>query len=153
MNRGKVLALSEEGYSQKEIAETNANRFKKPPEIKAEMRIEHGVHMSPSTTVRRLREAELNGCKSRQNPLLTARHKKARLAYARLHKNWTIRHWSRVLFSDESRFLNHRSDGCVCVRRMVREALNENCVQSSVKGGGGEIMVCSCIGRKGSGIL
>ena len=169
-NRGKVLALSEEGYSQREVArragccersvsdilkkerltggvrdrkiigrkrktttkedrlivrKSKADRFKTATEIKAEMQVEHGVHISSSTTRRRLREAGLNGCKTRQKPRLTARHKRARLQFARLHKNWSARQWSRVIFSDESRFLIHRSDGRVYVRRMVGEALNE----------------------------
>ena len=184
-NRGKVLALSEKGYSQREVArrvgccqrsvsdilkkerltggvrdrkiigrkrktttkedrlivrKSKADRFKTATEIKAEMQVEHGVHISSSTT-RRLREAGLNGCKTRQKPRLTARHKRARLQFARLHKNWSARQWSRVIFSDESRFLIHRSDGRVYVRRMVGEALNESCVQATVQHGGGGIMV------------
>ena len=161
-----VLALSEEGYSQREVplrvgccqrsvsdilkkkrltggvrdrkiagrkrktttkenrlivSKSKADRFKTATEIKAEMQVEHGVHISSSTTRRRLREAGLNGCKTRQKPRLTARHKRARLQFARLHKNWSARQWSRVIFSDESRFLIHRSDGRVYVRRMAGE--------------------------------
>ena len=197
-NRGKVLALSEEGYSQREVArrvgccqrsvsdilkkerltggvrdrkiigrkrktttkedrlivrKSKADRFKTATEIKAKMQVEHGVHISSSTTRRRLREAGLNGCKTRQKPRLTARHKRARLQFARLPKNWSARQWSRVIFSDESHFLIHRSDGRVYVRRMVGEALNENCVQATVQHGGGGIMVWGCISRKGMGIL
>ena len=91
---------------------------------------------------RRLREAGLlKGCRSRQKPRLTKRHNKTRLEFATLHKNWTATQWSRVIFSDESRFLIHRSDGRAYVRRMVGEALNVNCMQSTVKHGGGGIMV------------
>ena len=36
---------------------------------------------------------------------------------------------------------------------MVEEALNMNCVQSTVKHGGGGIMVLGCISRKEMGIL
>ena len=197
-NRGKVLALSEEGYSQREIArrvgccqrsvsdilkkqhltgsvkdrkipgrkrkttikedrlivrKSKADRFKTAPEIKAQMDIQHGVSISSSTTRRRLRKARLNGYKARQKPRLTARHKKARLEFARLHINWTARQWSHIIFSDESRFLIHRSDGRLYVRRMVGEEFNENCVQSIVKHGGGGIVVWGCISRKGMGIL
>ena len=134
-NRGKVLALSEEGYSQRAVArrvgcsqrsvsdilrkqrltgcvrdhviigrkrkttikedrlivrKSKADRFKTATEIKAEMQVEHGVRISSSTIRRRLREAGLNGCKTRKKPRLTARHKKARLEFARLHKNLSI---------------------------------------------------------------
>ena len=97
-----------------------------------------------SSTRRRLREAGLKGCTSRQKPRLTKRHKKTRLEFATLHKNWTATQWSRVI---------HRSDGRAYVRRMVGQALNVNCMQFTVKHGGGGIMVWGCISRKGMGIL
>ncbi|TWW73540.1 Poly [ADP-ribose] polymerase 2 [Takifugu flavidus] len=37
-------------------------------------------------------------------PVLTARHRRARLAFAIDHQNWQLRHWHPVLFTDESRF-------------------------------------------------
>ena len=135
------------------MRKSKADRFKSAPEIKAEMQAEHGVCISSSTTRRRLREAGLKGCRSRQKPRLTKRHKKTCLEFATLHKDWTATQWSRVIFSDESRFLIHRSDGRAYVRRMVGEALNANCLQSTVKHGGGGIMVWGCISRKGMGIL
>ena len=67
----------------------------------------------------------------------------------RTHKDWTAEHWSKVIFSDESRFLLHRSDGRVYVRRMAGEEFKEDCVQPTVKHGGGGIMVWGCINAKG----
>ena len=101
----------------------------------------------------KIKRSWTKGCRSRQKPRLTRRHKKTRLEFATLHKNWTATQWSRVIFSDESRFLIHRSDGRAYVRRMVGKALNMNCVQSTVKHGGGGIMVVGCISRKGMGML
>ena len=197
-SRGKVLALSEEGYSQREVAhrvgcsqrsvsdilkkqrltgcvrdrkilgrkikttskedriivrKSKADRFKSAPEIKAEIQAEHGVCISSSTKRRRSRGAGLKGCRTRQKLRPTKRHKKTCLEFATLHKHWTATQWSRVIFSDESRFLIHSSDGRAYVRRMVGEALNVNCVQSTVKHGGGGIMVWGCISKKGMGIL
>nr|CAH7756314.1 unnamed protein product [Callosobruchus chinensis] len=37
-------------------------------------------------------------------PLLTARHRTARLQWARAHQDWLLPQWRNVLFSDESRF-------------------------------------------------
>nr|CAH7766243.1 unnamed protein product [Callosobruchus chinensis] len=37
-------------------------------------------------------------------PLLTARHRTARLQWARAHQDWLLTQWRNVLFSDESRF-------------------------------------------------
>uniref|UniRef100_A0A803J6Q4 Tc1-like transposase DDE domain-containing protein n=1 Tax=Xenopus tropicalis TaxID=8364 RepID=A0A803J6Q4_XENTR len=36
--------------------------------------------------------------------VLTAQHRVGRLAFARQHQDWLIRHWCPVLFTDESRF-------------------------------------------------
>ncbi|CDQ59856.1 unnamed protein product [Oncorhynchus mykiss] len=36
--------------------------------------------------------------------MLTAQHHAGRLAFAREHQDWQIRHWRPVLFTDESRF-------------------------------------------------
>nr|CAH7741221.1 unnamed protein product [Callosobruchus chinensis] len=36
--------------------------------------------------------------------LLTARHRTARLQWARAHQDWLLPQWRNVLFSDESRF-------------------------------------------------
>nr|CAH7721699.1 unnamed protein product [Callosobruchus chinensis] len=37
-------------------------------------------------------------------PLLTARHRTARLQWTRAHQDWLLPQWRNVLFSDESRF-------------------------------------------------
>ena len=186
-DKGKVQALSEEGYSQRVIAvrigcsqrsvcdiliktkkltgsvkdlktpgrkrkttrrehrtmveESLCNCYKTAPEIKAKMQLEHGVSVSISTTRRRLREAGHIGRKPRKKPRLTWQNKKARVEFARTHKDWTAEQWSQAIFSDEPRFLLHRSDERVYVRRMAGEEFMEDCIQATVKHGGGGIMV------------
>ena len=197
-DRGKIVALSEEGYTQRVIAarvgctqasvsgilkkmmvygnvndakipgwkrktsqkedrivvrKSKADRFKTASQIKAEMQIDYDVDISVSTTRRRLREAGLNACRPRKKPRLTARHKKKRLDFAKAHQNWTAEQWAQVVFSDESRFLLHRSDGRILVRRMTGEELNEHCVQPTVRHGGGGIMVWGCINARGAGCI
>ena len=93
------------------------------------MQIEHGVNASTSTIQRRLREAGLNGRKARSTPHLTARHKKAHLEFARVHKDWTAEQWPELFFSDESRFCLNRSDGQIYVRRMSSEEFKESCIK------------------------
>ena len=99
------------------------------------MQVEHGVRISSSTFRRRLRKAGLNGCKAKEKPRLTARHRKFRLEFVRLHKNWTPDN-GLVWSIHESIFRIHWSDGRVYVRQMVGEALNESCVPSTVQRGG-----------------
>ena len=121
------------------VGKSMSDRYKTAPEIKAKMQLEHVVSVSTSTTRRRLREAGHIGRKPRKKPRLTSRHKKSRLEFARTHKDWTAEQWSQAIFSDESRFLFHRSDGRVYVRRMAGEEFMEDCVQPKVKHEGFEI--------------
>ena len=57
----------------------------------------------------------LKPLKLRMEPKLTAAQKQKRLDFAKAHINWSIRHWRRVPFIDESPFElfhppNHRND-------------------------------------------
>ena len=197
-NRAKAVALSEEGYSQRQIADrlgcsqksidrtlrrhsatgsvqdktipgrrrktsrrenslivrkSKADRFKTAPQIKAELQIEHGVQVSASTIQRRLREVGLLARKPCRKPHLTLCHKRARLQFSRVHRNWMQMQWSHVIFSDESKFMIHRSDGRVYVRRMASEEFSDRCAQKIVKHGGGGIMMWGCITANGVGLL
>ena len=60
---------------------------------------------------------------------------------------------SRVVFSDESRFLPFRSDGHPFVRCSPGEAYKDDCVQPIVKHGGGGVMVWGCMSESGVGGL
>nr|CAH7752365.1 unnamed protein product [Callosobruchus chinensis] len=58
-----------------------------------------------STTIRRRVLASGLRCRRPLRvPLLTARHRTARLQWARAHQDWLLPQWRNVLFSDESRF-------------------------------------------------
>ena len=135
------------------VRKSLADRFKTAPQVKAEMLLEHGVDISTSTAQRRLRESGLHGRKARRKPRLSPAHKRARLEFARAHKDWTASQWAQVVFSDESRFLLHRSDGRVYVRRRVGEEFHAACIQETVKHGGGGIMFWGCINTRGVGFL
>ena len=115
------------------VGKSMFDRYKTATEIKTEMQLWHGVSVSISSTRRRLREAGYIGRKPRKKPRLTSRHKKSRLEFARTHKDWTAEQWSQAIFSDESRFHLHRSDGKVYVRSMAGEEFMEDCVQPTVK--------------------
>nr|CAH7729519.1 unnamed protein product [Callosobruchus chinensis] len=53
---------------------------------------------------RRVLASELRCRRPLRVPLLTARHRTARLQWARAHQGWLLPQWRKVLFSDESRF-------------------------------------------------
>ena len=49
------------------------------------------------------------------------------------------------MWSDESKFNIFKSDGRTYIRRTKSEEFNEDCVISTIKHGGGSVMVWSCI--------
>ena len=125
------------------VRKSKSNRFKTAPQIKAEKQSKYGLNVSISTTQRRLREVGLIGLIGRKprRKRLTVKHKKARLAYARAHRDWTPAQWARAIFSR------------VYVRRMSGEEFHEDCIQTTVKYGGDGTMVRGCMTANGVGLL
>ncbi|GFW96725.1 HTH_Tnp_Tc3_2 domain-containing protein [Trichonephila clavipes] len=74
-------------------------------------------------------------------PLLTARHKALRLAWARQHRHWTVDDWKHVAWFDESRFQLNRADLRVRVGKQPYESIDPSCQQGTVQAGGGSVMV------------
>nr|CAH7740087.1 unnamed protein product [Callosobruchus chinensis] len=60
--------------------------------------------ISTATIRRRVLASGLRCRRPSRVPLLTARHRTARLQRARAHQDWLLPQWRNVLFSDESRF-------------------------------------------------
>nr|CAH7756655.1 unnamed protein product [Callosobruchus chinensis] len=60
--------------------------------------------ISTATIRRRVLASGLRCRRPLRVPLLTARHRTARLKWARAHQDWLLPQWRNVLFSDESRF-------------------------------------------------
>ncbi len=95
------------------------NRFKNLGELHKEW-TEAGVKASRATTHRRVNEF---GYSCRQRCLTWAKEK----------KNWTVAQWSKVLFSDESKFCISFGNQGPRVWRKVGEAHSPSCLKSSVK--------------------
>ncbi len=79
------------------------NRFKNLGELHKEW-TEAGVKASRSTTHRRVKEFVYSCRIPLVKPLLNHRQRQRRLTWAKEKKNWTVAQWSKVLFSDESKF-------------------------------------------------
>ena len=56
------------------------------------------VHTTPTTG------AGLATKKTHVGPIVTQRHLKQRIQWARTHRRWTQRHWGQIRFTDESTF-------------------------------------------------
>ena len=130
-----------------------ADRHKTAPQICACLQEHYSTAVSVSTVQRRLLEVGLKAYRARKKPRLTLAHRQKRLEFARKHRDWSASDWSRVVFSDESRFLLYRNDGRPYVRRRPGEAYRDDCVQPTLKHGGGGLMVWGCMSESGVGEL
>ncbi len=65
--------------------------------------------------------------------LLNNRQRQKRLAWAKDKKDWTAAEWSKVMFSDESKFCISFGNQGPRVWRKRGEAQNPRCLRSSVK--------------------
>lgn len=130
-----------------------ADRRRTAPQIPAYLEEFHDTHISTSTVQRRLLEVDLKAYRAHKQPRLTPVHRQKRLQFTLKYRRWTASDWSRVVFSDESRFLLFRNDGRPFVRRRPGEAYRDDCVQPTVKHGGGGVMVWGCMNESGVGEL
>jgi len=110
-------------------------------------------HVSPRTVNRHLREAGLVCQVRKAKPYLSVTYKSKRLAWAKTHCNWTIEDWQCVVFSDESKFMLFKSDGCQYAWFKPGQALDGRYTKKTVKHGGGSLMVWGCISARGMGRL
>ncbi len=91
---------------------------------RSELKLESVHQESPRSDVFRKRATK---------PLLNQRQRQKHLTWAVEKKNWTIAQWSKVLFSDESKFCISFGNQGPRVWRKSGEAQNPCCLKSSVK--------------------
>ncbi|KAK3566989.1 hypothetical protein QTP86_008210 [Hemibagrus guttatus] len=108
------------------------NPFKNLSELHKEW-TEAGVKASRSTTHRRVKEFGYSCRIPLVKPLLNHRQRQTRLTWAKEKKNWTVAQWSKVLFSDESKFCISFGNQGPRVWRKGGEAHSPSCLKSSVK--------------------
>ena len=75
------------------------------------------LRVSAQTIRNRLRQdrAPIHARRHYKGQILTARHRAARLAWARRHRHWIRAQWRNVIFTDESCFRVSFADGRVWV--------------------------------------
>ncbi len=91
---------------------------------RSELKLESVHQESPRSDVFRKRATK---------PLLNQRQRQKRLTWAVEKKNWTVAQWSKILFSDESKFCISFGNQGTRVWRKSGEAQNPCCLKSSVK--------------------
>lgn len=135
------------------ITMSKRNRRLTAPQLRAELNKSREKEVSVSTVKLRLKEGELHGRIAVRKPLLRKQNRVKRLQWARLHQHWTEEDWSKVLWSDESKFEVFGSKRRIFVRRSKTEKMLPACVVPTVKHGGGSVMVWGCFSLAGTGDL
>ena len=116
-------------------------RFQSAVRLNSEFRTATGVRVSSQTVSNKLHTANLRAYRPVVRPILSLRHRSARLQLARDHVNWQLRHWTLVLLTEESRFCVYFHDGRRRVWRMPGERYADCCVTEHDRFGGGSVMV------------
>src|SRR6266576_6607223 len=107
--------------------------------------------LSPSTVHLHLKKAGMKAVVKTKRPLLSAKHRKARLDYAYAHKDWTVEDWRRVVWSDKTKINRLGSDGRKWVWKRPGEKLSDRLVEGTVKFRGGSVMIWGCMTWEGVG--
>lgn len=144
---------TDERYDRRLVILSKSDRHKTARKLNSEMSEETGVNLSDRSVRRRLLDNGLQGCIAKKKPFISEKkNRRARLSFAKDHKDWSMDDWCKVLWSDESKFNMRASDGARYVRRMEGESLSTRCLRGTVKhGGGGHIMVWGCMTASGVG--
>src|SRR6478609_4963933 len=106
-----------------------------------------------NTTLNALKSLGFKARPKRKVPLLSAKHRKARLEWALAHRYWTIDDWRKVIFSDESKINVWGSDGVEFYWSLPGSPLQPHHVIPTVKHGGGSVMVWACMTSHGVGYI
>ncbi|EIE76609.1 hypothetical protein RO3G_01313 [Rhizopus delemar RA 99-880] len=113
--------------------------------------MELGYYISYKTAINVLKSVNFVAAIKVKKPLLTAKHMKRRLAWAKKHQKWTTDDWRRVVFSDETKVNIWGSDGCKYYWSRPGDPLKPHHIDVTVKHGGGSLMMWGCMTYEGPG--
>jgi transposase len=122
-------------------------------EVRNALENDVGVSVNSNTVRRTLKNAGLGAIIKPKKPHLSSKNVKERLAWARAHLDWTMDDWQRVVWSDETKIDRFGSDGARYAWVRDGERLQPGHVRMTVKHGGGNIKLWSCITCHGVGYI
>jgi len=135
----------------KKLSTSNVHRT--ATAIRDDLEVNYNIQVTVSTVKRRLTAVGLHGRRPAKKPLISAKNRIARVKFATEHALWTSEEWSKLLWSDESKFNLFSSDGIRYIRRPVNKRFDVRYQVPTVKHGGGSVMLWGCFSRDGTGPL
>ena len=112
------------------------DRFASLPVLTGKLNSSLQTTLHTNTVRRYLHEDGIRSYAAKKKPHLTKKQRQSRLRWCREKRNWK-EEWKQIVWSDESRFTLFKSDGRVKVWRNSEGAYNKDCIQPTVKFGGG----------------
>src|SRR5215216_1071098 len=120
-------------------------------EVRNQLQEKENLDFSTPTIRRVLRNNGLVARVKRKMPYLSKKHKKSRYNFAKKYENWTVEDWSKVIWSDESKFKIFGSDGKQYYWKRPGEPIKDHYIQPTVKFGSGSVMIWGCFTSRGVG--
>ena len=117
------------------------NRFYSSETLGTYLRDNHRIRVSRQLVNSPLLQARLRSRRPAKRHRLTKRHKRERLVWARQRQAWRLRNWRTVLWTEENGFCLYHTDGWARVRPLPGTRYIDPCVQGTVAGGRGSVMV------------
>lgn len=109
------------------------------------------IKISRETVRRVLSKKGIGTYTALKKPLLTVKDRLKRLKWCKERLNWSVAHWSSVIFSDESNFEVFNRKARVLVKRFQFEKYHAKFVVPTLQKGGGSAGIWGCISYKGVG--
>ncbi|KAL1914156.1 uncharacterized protein VTP21DRAFT_10809 [Calcarisporiella thermophila] len=122
-------------------------------DAKNHLKDEYQIEVSTDTVRRTLQRYGLSARVKKRKPLLSKKHRKQRMEFAKKHLDWTVEQWKTVVWSDESKFTLYRNTGREYCYRRKGEPLRNRHVKPTIKHGGRSLLVWGCITEYGVGNL
>ena len=110
-----------------------------------------GVEVHQSTVRRALDREGLHGRVARRKPLLSPKHRKMRLTFAKAHVDKENAFWKKVLWTDETKIELFSHNDVRYVWRTKNTAFDEKNAVPTVKHGGGSVILWGCFAASGTG--
>ena len=112
-----------------------SNRRLTSSDLSKEWRQSAGVEVSTSTIRKRLLQSGLRGCKAKKKPKVSEKQRKARIAWAKEHLNWTSEDWDKVILVMKAPLLSKIMWETTLFEEdlMKRLALSAFCLLSSIR--------------------
>ncbi|KAG1086243.1 hypothetical protein G6F39_012473 [Rhizopus arrhizus] len=146
-DKSSIVAKSKRRYIKRQVL-TGCLKTAKDVQMKLE---EIGHPMSYQSAINVLHSVEIYAEIKKKKPLLTEKHKRARLAWAKKHQYWTVHDWRREIFSDDTKINIWGSDGCKYYWKQKCDRLQPHHIDVTVKHGGGGFMSLNYITSEGPG--